>query len=256
MGQGEKTREKVAHMHALFAKEYLIDFNAKQAAIRAGYSARSAAQIGSRLLTHDNVKKFLQIGLKARKENLDLTADHAVGLVRAVAEADPNALVEMRRGCCRYCHGQGGNYQYTKQEWQREQDTYAAKKEKYDTAMLGMDAKLREGLAYPPLDIKGGIGFNPNIAPNKECTECFGEGEVRSFINDTRTLTPEQRRLFGGVKETANGIQLIVNSQDKARELLMRHTGALIDRIGNPDGTPLGNATPAPMITNFVTVKK
>jgi phage terminase small subunit len=35
----------------LFVAEYLIDRNATQAAIRAGYSAKTAKQIGSRLLT-------------------------------------------------------------------------------------------------------------------------------------------------------------------------------------------------------------
>lgn len=39
-----------------FVAEYLVDFNATQAAIRAGYSAKSAKQIGSRLLTRDDVK--------------------------------------------------------------------------------------------------------------------------------------------------------------------------------------------------------
>lgn len=40
-----------------FVAEYLVDFNATQAAIRAGYSAKSAKQIGSRLLTRDDVKR-------------------------------------------------------------------------------------------------------------------------------------------------------------------------------------------------------
>ena len=243
-------KQKNDAMQALFAREYLIDFNGKQAAIRAGYSAHTAAAQASRLLSRDNVQKILQEGIKRRNENADLTADHAVGMVRAVAEADPNALVEMRRGCCRYCHGQGGQYQYTAQEWRRTQEEYQAARDAYDKRATD------KAPPFPPLDVKGGIGFNPNTAPAENCTECFGEGEVRTFINDTRNLTPEQRRLFGGVKETANGIQLIVNSQDKARELLMRHTGALIDRIGNPDGTPFANPNPAPMIVRFVSPGK
>ena len=39
--------------------EYIKDFNGAKAAIRAGYSERSAKEIASRLLTKDNVKKII-----------------------------------------------------------------------------------------------------------------------------------------------------------------------------------------------------
>lgn len=42
-----------------FADEYLIDFNGTQAVIRAGYSKRSAKEQAARLLTNDNVQKYL-----------------------------------------------------------------------------------------------------------------------------------------------------------------------------------------------------
>ena len=40
---------------ARFVDEYLIDLNATQAAVRAGYSAKTAKQIGSRLLTNVDI---------------------------------------------------------------------------------------------------------------------------------------------------------------------------------------------------------
>ncbi len=40
----------------LFCHEYIIDQNATQAAIRAGYSERSARAVSSRLLTNDNIR--------------------------------------------------------------------------------------------------------------------------------------------------------------------------------------------------------
>lgn len=43
----------------LFATEYLVDFNATQAAIRAGYSPRSAHVSGGRLLKYDSVAKLI-----------------------------------------------------------------------------------------------------------------------------------------------------------------------------------------------------
>lgn len=42
-----------------FADEYLIDCNATQAAIRAGYSPKTAKQIGQRLLTFVDLKAYI-----------------------------------------------------------------------------------------------------------------------------------------------------------------------------------------------------
>ena len=41
--------------HEKFAQEYCVDFNATQAAIRAGYSKKTAKQQGSRLLTNADI---------------------------------------------------------------------------------------------------------------------------------------------------------------------------------------------------------
>lgn len=43
-----------------FCDEYLIDTNATQAAIRAGYSEKTAKQVGSRLLTYVDVKTYIE----------------------------------------------------------------------------------------------------------------------------------------------------------------------------------------------------
>ena len=42
-----------------FCDEYLIDLNATQAAIRAGYSERSASSIGERILRNDDVRSYI-----------------------------------------------------------------------------------------------------------------------------------------------------------------------------------------------------
>lgn len=43
-----------------FCREYIKDFNATQAAIRAGYSARSANRIASKLLTKHDIKEHVE----------------------------------------------------------------------------------------------------------------------------------------------------------------------------------------------------
>ena len=57
--------------HQVFAKEYLVDQNAKQAAIRTGYSERTAKQQGSRLLTYVDVQEEIALLEAAQQE-----ADH------------------------------------------------------------------------------------------------------------------------------------------------------------------------------------
>lgn len=58
-----------------FAREYLIDMNATQAAVRAGYSAKTAKQQGQRLLTNVDLQVYLQELMNARAERTDITAD-------------------------------------------------------------------------------------------------------------------------------------------------------------------------------------
>jgi phage terminase small subunit len=238
MAGGGHNKQTSEAMQKQFALEYLIDFNGTQAAIRAGYSAKAAGPI-------------LTAAIAARQARAEDSGDEALDMVKAVAEADPNALVEMRRGCCRFCHGQGGQYQFTREEQREAMEKHEKARDKYDLARAGTNLE-----PYPPFDIKGGIGFNPNSKPNPECTECWGEGVVRTFIKDTRELSAAERRLFAGIKETQHGIELKVNSQDKARELMMRHHGLLNDKLGlgNPDGSAFAGGSPAPMIVQFIDV--
>ena len=58
-----------------FCDEYLIDLNATQAAIRAGYSEKTAAAQSARLLTNVNVQKYLQKRKADRVERTEITQD-------------------------------------------------------------------------------------------------------------------------------------------------------------------------------------
>lgn len=57
-----------------FVQEYLIDSNATQAAIRAGYSPKTAAEQSSRLLTKANIAASIQKGRAKIAAMLDFTA--------------------------------------------------------------------------------------------------------------------------------------------------------------------------------------
>ena len=61
-----------------FVREYLIDFNATQAAERAGYSKNTARAIGAENLTKPNIQAAIQKQIQARAERTAITADLVV----------------------------------------------------------------------------------------------------------------------------------------------------------------------------------
>lgn len=66
-----------------FVREYLIDLNATQAAIRAGYSERTAKSIGQENLTKPDVRAAVQAAQAKIAENHGITLDqHMVDLKR------------------------------------------------------------------------------------------------------------------------------------------------------------------------------
>lgn len=63
---------------ARFVEEYLIDLNATQAAIRSGYSAKSAEDIGRQLLRKTPVALAIAEHQRARAERTGITADRVM----------------------------------------------------------------------------------------------------------------------------------------------------------------------------------
>ncbi len=66
-----------------FVDEYLVDLNATQAAIRAGYSVRTAEQQGPRLLGYAEIAQAVQTAQQSRSERVRITQDDVLqGLYR------------------------------------------------------------------------------------------------------------------------------------------------------------------------------
>ena len=61
-----------------FCNEYLIDLNGKQAAIRAGFSAKTAMEQASRLLSNVKVSERIQELQQKRQKRTDITADKVI----------------------------------------------------------------------------------------------------------------------------------------------------------------------------------
>lgn len=61
-----------------FVAEYLVDKNATQSAIRAGYSAKTAYSQGQRLLKHVEVAELIATKAEKQVEKLDITAERVL----------------------------------------------------------------------------------------------------------------------------------------------------------------------------------
>jgi phage terminase small subunit len=71
-----------------FAEEFLVDFNATQAAIRAGYAPKSARVTASKLLTKANLSKLISERSKQVCNRLEVTQERTVEELRRIAFSD------------------------------------------------------------------------------------------------------------------------------------------------------------------------
>lgn len=78
---------------ARFIEEYLIDLNATQAAIRAGYSAKTAPEQASRLLSNVKVSTAVQAAMQARSSRTEITQDMVLRELAKIGFSDIRKVV-------------------------------------------------------------------------------------------------------------------------------------------------------------------
>lgn len=69
-----------------FVREYLVDLNATQAAIRAGYSEKTAGAIGDENLKKPEIAQALKIAMEKRAERTEITADYVLNGIKELVE--------------------------------------------------------------------------------------------------------------------------------------------------------------------------
>ena len=89
----------------LFYKEYVVDANATQSAIRAGYSKKTAYSQGQRLLKNVEGQKYLE-ELMAEKENTliasqDEVLQHLTMVLRGESKSEEIVVEGIGEGCSR-----------------------------------------------------------------------------------------------------------------------------------------------------------
>lgn len=101
-----------------FCNEYLIDLNATQAAIRAGYKEKTAYSMGQRLLKNVEVQNYLQKRKQDRVERTEITQDMVVRELALIAFSnaadyasivEKQAVINTENGVAVSLHDEDGN---------------------------------------------------------------------------------------------------------------------------------------------------
>lgn len=88
------SEQKLTPKQAAFVREYLVDLNATQAAIRAGYSKRTAGATGYENLNKPQIAAAIQDAKGKRAARTEITADMVLQELARVGFADIRDLFE------------------------------------------------------------------------------------------------------------------------------------------------------------------
>ena len=86
---------RLTKKNEVFCEEYLIDLNATQAAIRAGYSVESAGSIGSELLKKPEIRARIEKAMAERSKRTGINADRVLRELGRIAFVDPSDVIDL-----------------------------------------------------------------------------------------------------------------------------------------------------------------
>lgn len=170
------------------------------------------------VLKREHVQNYISEKLAAIGETIhEETAFDVTQALQAfmdIATADPDELTGLRVGACRYCYGDGHNFQ-----WRHDRE--------YMEALRKAEKDGEDDLPLPD----GGFGYRRTVAPHPDCPECDGLGEQYFAPVDTSKISPSAKALFQGVKPTAAGPQVLVADKAKALENAAKIVGAFTEKL-------------------------
>ena len=86
---------KITKKNDVFCEEYLIDLNATQAAIRAGYSPNAAGSIGSELLKKPEIRARIDQAMAERSKRTGINADRVLRELGRIAFLNPKDVIDL-----------------------------------------------------------------------------------------------------------------------------------------------------------------
>ena len=84
-----------------FVEEYLIDLNATQAAIRAGYSVKTANEQGARLLANVSIQENVAKKMAERSKRTGINQDRVIQELARIAFVNPQNVINADDGSVR-----------------------------------------------------------------------------------------------------------------------------------------------------------
>lgn len=209
--------EQLTDKQEIFVREYMVDWNATQAAIRAGYSHDCAQEQGSRLLSNAKIRNALQEMASARAKRLGIDAEEMLKMWAAMIAVDVNEISQLRRVCCPFCWGEDHKRQYTPSGLEEAQKKHDKEREKR--------LKANENDDIGDFPVYTDAWYDRRKPLHEDCPECHGEGVELVFFNDTRNLSPAAKFLYSGIKSGRDGIEVLMLSREKAMDNMARALG-------------------------------
>lgn len=149
------------------------------------------------VFAREDVRHRIEEIVNASAENVVLTQANALHYFLSIAFADPSELTNVEIGACRRCYGEGHKHQWRQFEYEE-----------------ALEAATKSGDALP--EWLGGMGYDATQAPNPDCPACHGRGVSTVTMADTRNLSPGAKLLFSGVKQTRNGVEILLADRQAA----------------------------------------
>jgi phage terminase small subunit len=93
----DATKPALTPKQQRFVENYLLDLNATQAAIRAGYSERTAQEISAQLLAKPHIRDAIDAAKTKRSKKTEIRAERVLKEIADMAFYDPADLIEIAR---------------------------------------------------------------------------------------------------------------------------------------------------------------
>lgn len=186
---------------AQFVREYLIDLNATQAAIRAGYSEKTAYSIGHENLSKPEIAEAIAVAQAERAKRTEITADMVLSELAKIGFADIRKAV------------------------------------KWGSRLVERpDETLPEGESLEPQPHGGGL---KRRKAGDDGSDAFYVTTIE--LTDSGELDDETAAAISEVSQTKEGVKIKMHDKKGALVDIGRHLGMFVDKVehSGKDGAPL-----------------
>ena len=142
---------KMTNKQRRFCEEYLIDLNATQAAIRSGYSKKTAHKIGTENLQKPVIREYLDKSIREKESQLIATQDEVLRYLTSVLRGESESEIVV-------VEGQGDGVSYARPMTKRPDEQNRLKAAEQLAKYYGLtNVQKIEGSLTVPLIIKDDI---------------------------------------------------------------------------------------------------